>query len=192
MPHSGRRPAFRLRMKELVRLVAAADVGGRESLLPQESWSPGNLAVLPGSRRRSADRGGARPAESEDRPPECSRRRGCSLRRILATYERPTATVAASAGAARTASTSTWGCSPRNMPPATNPAMLIGSLAEPYCGEYANSISSRSKTVMPAWIATASTSIRLSTPAPPTACAPSSFPVSGWKRIFSVIGSAPG
>ena len=37
-------------------------------------------------------------------------------------------------GASRIASTSTCGCSPRKSPAATKPAMLIGSLAEPYCG----------------------------------------------------------
>ena len=61
-------------------------------------------------------------------------RRGYGPGRTPAACGRRRSNGRCSGGAARTASRSICGWSPRSSPAATKPAMLIGSLAEPYCG----------------------------------------------------------
>ena len=75
---------------------------------------------------------------------------------------------------------------------ADHPTMLTGSFADPYGGAYARSRSISSSTAQPARMAVASTSILLSTPSAPTACAPSSRP--SLRRMWTTrwICEAPG
>ena len=70
--------------------------------------------------------------------------------------------------------------------------MLTGSLADENGGAYASSRSASPAAAIPADMAVAMTSIRLSTPVLPTICAPRMVPSVGSKMSFADMRVAPG
>src|SRR5262249_24235411 len=156
--------------------------------------SPGSPADPLDNTRRSPDPGEVPPGGFADRPRGYSRPRGDAHGHIPEPCARPP-----SWGAGPTGRPGPPRHRPAGAPPAaarratprppTTPAILPGPSAEPPGGEQPTPTPPKSKPVPPAWIAPASTSIRLSTPDPPTAWAPSTRPVAGSKSSFSVMAS---